>query len=287
VARATLEQARAARDKAQTERQFADSDLKRQRELDQAGLVSAEKLETAIAEAQTKADALRAAESAVRRAQRELELAQATLVSAGGTTRSQPIVMRAPVTGMVLKRLRESEAVVPAGEPLVEIGDPKNLEIVSDLLSTDAVRVSAGSTVLIDGWGGAETLEGRVRRIEPSGFTKISALGVEEQRVNVIIDFDHPAVDRKGLGDGYRVEVRIVVWAKENVVKVPISGLFREGEHWAAYAVKDNRAVRQAVTIGQRNSLEAEVLSGVTEGQQIIVHPSDSVDDGVRVRPRS
>ena len=285
VARAALEEARAARDRAQTERDFAESDLKRQRELDRAGLVSAEKLEAAIADARAKADALRLADSAIRTAQRGLEVAQAALVVAGGASTSSPILIRAPVTGVVLKRLRESESVVPAGEPLLEIGDPKNLEVVSDLLSTDAVRISTSNLVLIEGWGGEKTLKGKVRRIEPSGFTKISALGVEEQRVNVVIDFDDAAVGENTLGDGFRVEVRIVVWEKENVLKVPISGLFRLGEDWAIYVVADGRAARRTLTIGQRNSLEAEVLSGLQPGDVVIVHPSDAVENGVRVAP--
>lgn len=287
VARAALEEARAARDRAQTERDFAESDLKRQRELDRAGLVSAEKLEAAIADARAKADALRLAESAIRTAQRGLEVAQAALVVAGGASTSSPILIRAPVTGVVLKRLRESESVVPAGEPLLEIGDPKNLEVVSDLLSTDAVRISTSNSVFIEGWGGEKTLKGKVRRIEPSGFTKISALGVEEQRVNVVIDFDDAAVGENTLGDGFRVEVRIVVWEKENVLKVPISGLFRLGEDWAVYVVADGRAARRTLAIGQRNSLEAEVLSGLQPGDVVIVHPSDAVEEGVRVAPRS
>jgi HlyD family secretion protein len=287
VARAALEEARAARDRAQTERDFAESDLKRQRELDRAGLVSAEKLEAAVAEARAKADALRVAESAIRTAQRGLEVAQAALVVAGGASTASPMLIRAPVTGVVLRRLRESESVVPAGEPLLEIGDPKNLEIVSDLLSTDAVRISAGSLVLIEGWGGEKTLKGKVRRIEPAGFTKISALGVEEQRVNVVIDFDDAAAGQNVLGDGFRVEVRIVVWEKENVLKVPISALFRVGGEWAVYMVGNGRAARRTLTIGQRNSLEAEVLSGLQQADVVIVHPSDAVQEGVRVSARS
>ena len=286
VARAALDQARAALDKAQAERDYAESNLKRQRELDRAGLVSVEKLEAAEAEARARADALRLAQSTVRTAQRELEVAQAALVGAGGRSTSPPIVIRAPVTGVVLKRLRESESVVPAGVPLIEIGDSENLEIVSDLLSTDAVRISVGNEVLIEGWGGGETLHGKVRLIEPSGFTKVSALGVEEQRVNVLIDFTDRGAAGK-LGDGYRVEVRIVVWSKEDVLKAPISSLFRVGEAWGVYVVEDDRAVLKTITIGQRNSLEAEILSGLQEGEHVIVHPSDAIADGVRVVSRS
>jgi HlyD family secretion protein len=170
---------------------------------------------------------------------------------------------------------------------LLEIGDPGNLEIVTDLLSTDAVRIAAKDTVLIEGWGGSRTLKGQVRRIEPSGFTKISALGVEEQRVNVIIDFEDTLAEGETLGDGYRVEVNIVVWEKDNVLKAPVSSLFRVRDKWAAYVLQAGRAVQRTLSLGERNGLEAEVISGVQEGEQVIVHPSDAIQDGVRVKPRS
>jgi HlyD family secretion protein len=286
VARAALEEARAARDRAQTERDFAESDLKRQRELDRAGLVSAEKLEAAVADARAKADALRVAESAIRRAQRGLEVAQAALVVAGSASTASPILIRAPVTGVVLKRLRESESVVPAGEPLLEIGDPKNLEVVSDLLSTDAVRISTGNSVLIEGWGGEKTLKGKVRRIEPSGFTKISALGVEEQRVNAIVDLLTPAEQRTTLGDGFRVEAHIVLWEQPKVLKAPMSALFREGEAWVTYVVDGGRATKRTLRVGRQNGMEAEILDGLRPGDTVIIHPSDAVQERSRVTAR-
>ena len=148
------------------------------------------------------------------------------------------VTVTAPVDGVVLKRLRESETFVPAGEPLVEIGDPGQLEIVADLLSTDAVRVKAGARAIVEQWGGETPLEARVRRIEPAGFMKISALGVEEQRVNVVLDFVEPSpAARAALGDGYRVEVRVVMWESPSVLKVPTSALFRHGEQWAVYVM--------------------------------------------------
>ncbi|NJL28883.1 MAG: efflux RND transporter periplasmic adaptor subunit [Thermoanaerobaculia bacterium] len=195
-------------------------------------------------------------------------------------------MIHAPIDGVVLKRLRESEAVVAAGEPLLEVADPAALEIVSDLLSTDAVKVRAGQNVLIEQWGGDHTLEGKVRRVEPSGFTKISALGVEEQRVNVIVDFQDPHAAWEALGDGFRVEIRIVVWERDDVLKVPVSSLFRQGDDWAVFAVGEGKARLGKVEVGQRNDLEAEVLSGLAEGEQVIVHPSDKVTDGVGVAAR-
>jgi HlyD family secretion protein len=188
---------------------------------------------------------------------------------------------------VILRVMQESAAVVPTGQPLLEIGNVRDLEIVSDLLSNAAVRVRAGQPVRIEQWGGDRPLQGRVRRVEPSGFTKISALGVEEQRVNAIIDFEGPDAERQGIGDGYRVEIRIVVDSRQNVVKVPTSSLIRAGEDWAVYVVDGERAARRVVRLGQRNGLEAEVTEGLSEGDRIIVYPSDVVTDGVSVRPRT
>ena len=186
----------------------------------------------------------------------------------------------------MLKRLRESASVVPIGEPLLEIGDPASLEVVSDLLSTDAVRVRARrSCVLIEQWGGNVPLEGRVRLVEPSGFMKVSALGVEEQRVNVVIDFAGET-GPGNLGDGYRVEVRIVTWQDPAVLKVPVGALFRRGEDWAVFLVEAGRARVQPVQLGQRNDRDGQILNGLSEGQTVVLHPPDTLTDGARVRVR-
>jgi len=200
------------------------------------------------------------------------------------------LTVTAPVDGVVLKRLRESESVVNAGEPLLEIGNPvTDLEIVSDLLSTDAVRVKPGAKVRVEQWGGDRVLAATVRRVEPSGFTKISALGVEEQRVNVLMDFADPAEAWKALGDGYRVEVRIVIWEEAEVVRVPTSALVRQGHGWSVFVVNGDRLQRVTVEVGQRNAEEAEIRSGLDAGRQVVVHPSDQAIDGalieVRARP--
>jgi HlyD family secretion protein len=176
----------------------------------------------------------------------------------------------------------ESERVVSAGTALLELGDPRRLEIVVDVLSTDAVKVGPGAKVLIQEWGGSETLRARVRVVEPSGFTKISALGVEEQRVNVIADFEGEAAQ---LADGYRVEARIVVWHADDVLKAPASSLFRRKGEWHVFVVEGNQARRRAVEIGERNANEVQVLKGLDEGTSVVLHPSDQVDDGVRVEP--
>ena len=174
-----------------------------------------------------------------------------------------------------------------AGTPLVEVGDPERLEIVTDLLSADAVRVSPGADVLVEDWGGERPLKGRVRLVEPFGFTKISALGVEEQRVNVVIDFVEPREAWRRLGHGYRATVRIVISAAPNVLKVPISALFRTGREWSVFVVDSSgRARLRRVEAGRMNDAEAEVMRGLAAGDQVIVHPSDKVADGVRVRER-
>jgi HlyD family secretion protein len=175
---------------------------------------------------------------------------------------------------------------VPAGEPLLEIGEPGRSEIVADFLSTDAVRIQPGSAVLIEGWGGSEPLKGRVRRVEPAGFMKISALGVEEQRVNVLIDFDEPS-RAKRLGDGYRVEVRVVVWREENAVKGPVGAMFRRGNDWAVFVI-DGEQVRMVIAeLGQRNDEEAQIIKGLSPGQTVVLHPPDTLTDGARIRVRS
>jgi HlyD family secretion protein len=196
------------------------------------------------------------------------------------------VVVKAPVDGVVLQRLRESESVVPAGEPLVEIGDPQALEIVTDLLSTDAVRVRPGARATIEQWGGESALAARVRRVEPSGFTKVSALGVEEQRVNVVLEFDDTGEDCAPLGDGYRVEARIVLWEAPNVVKVPTNALFRNDSGWAVYVAREGRAKLTIVELGRQTGQESEVTSGLSEGDVVIVHPGDLVHDGARVEGR-
>ena len=283
VARAAVGQAQAERARATATRTRAQSTARRLEALLKSGAISGDELEAAQTAAKSAEESVHAADFSVARAEHELQLARARLrpSSAGGGI----VTVIAPVNGVVLKRLRESASVVPVGEPLLEIGDPDSLEIVSDLLSTDAVRVSRGNQVLIDQWGGNHPLQGRVRLVEPSGFMKVSALGVEEQRVNVIVDF---ADDRElsKLGDGYRVEVRIVVWKDEAVLKVPVGSLFRRGEEWAVFVVENERARLQTLELGQRNDLEGQVLKGLAEGQHVVLHPPDTLTDGARVRVR-
>jgi HlyD family secretion protein len=188
--------------------------------------------------------------------------------------------VHAPVGGRVLRVIEESERVVSAGTPLVELSNPSKLEVVIELLSTDAVKVKPGELVLIERWGGDTVLQARVRLVEPSAFTKISALGVEEQRVNVIADFTEPAAT---LGDAYRVEGRIVVWENENVLKIPSSALFRTGDGWSVFVVEGGKAYRRPVQIGQHTAFDTEILSGLEDAAQVIVHPSNELSDGTTI----
>jgi HlyD family secretion protein len=287
TARAALGRARAEEQRARATVAQLHRELARVRELAESRIVSAQELDTHEAASKVAEESVNAAAFAVQAAISELQRAQARLVPTTNTrARGRVVTVNAPADGVVLKRIRESESIVPAGDPLLEIGDPMRLEIVSDLLSTDAVRVKPASRALIDQWGGDGTLSATVRRVEPSGFTKVSALGVEEQRVNVILDFDDPAAACAALGDAYRVEVRIVVWERRDVVKVPTSALFRDGRHWAVYRLVENRAERTRVEVGHQTGQEAEIVTGVSVGDRVIVHPGETLKHGGRVRPR-
>jgi HlyD family secretion protein len=285
ASRAAVTQAQAERDRAAATLEQARNVLRRREQLVEAGAVAREDLETARRDLATADSALRAAEAAVAQARYQLDLSRARL-QAPSAAAGRAIELRAPVTGVVLKRVHESEAVVPAGEPIVEIGDPARIEVVSDLLSTDAVRVSPGQMVRIEQWGGGHPLEARVRRVEPSGFMKVSALGVEEQRVNVIIDFADTGAAGRALGDGYRVEVRVVLWQASDVVTVPVGALFRRGEGWAVFAVEGERGVLRAIELGHRNNEAGEILKGLQPGESVVLHPPDTLTSGARITRR-
>jgi HlyD family secretion protein len=272
--------------RARTALALIDQQLARTEALASAGALARETLEVQQAEQRASADAVRAAEFAVAQARQEVEGMRARLGASGpsgAATGARAIAITAPVDGVVLARHVESQRVVAPGEPLLELGDPSAIEVVADLLSVDAVRVRPGTRVLIEQWGGDQTLEGRVRRVEPSGFTKISALGVEEQRVNVIVDFGDDAAAAGALGDGYRVEIRIVVWEEPSVLQVPVSTLFRVGDDWAVYVVEDDRAALRRVVLGQRGARDAQVIEGVAEGDVLVAYPPDTLTDGAGV----
>lgn len=221
-------------------------------------------------------------ELASARAQIDGAQAQAKGVRAarGAYTGTRRVSLVSPTTGRILALMEKNRRVVPAGTPIMQVGDPNGLEIVVDLLSADAVNVQSGMSVIIEGWGGDRPLKGCVLHVEPSAFTKISALGIEEQRVNVVIALVEGA---PRLGDGYRVDAKIVLWESDRVIKIPTSALFREADGWSLFVVRDGYAKKISVAIGHRNSTEAEITEGVREGELIVVHPSDAVEEGVEV----
>ncbi|MEW5968017.1 MAG: efflux RND transporter periplasmic adaptor subunit [Pseudomonadota bacterium] len=269
--------------------ELAAQERVRAESLRQSNFISAQALDTART-GETRARAAEAAaQHAVRVARFDLETARAALASTaqlknGGA--ASRIEVRAPVDAHVLKLVHESEGAVAAGQPLLEIGDPASLEVEVEVLSTHAVKIAPGSKVVLDRWGGVEAVAGTVRVVEPSGFTKISALGVEEQRVRVIVDFASPREAWAQLGDGYRVEARFVLWEADEVLQLPTSALFRQGEGWAVFAIDRGRARLTPVEIGQRAGLATQVVSGVAAGARVVSHPDEAIADGGRVKPR-
>lgn len=279
-AKAELERARAAEE-------LARQDAVRARKLHASGAIAAQALEQAEFQARMRADELVSAEFAVKVAAEEVRIARAAL--AGGARRSsgRPLHVLSPVSGKILRVHQKSAAVLAAGTPLLEVGDPAALEGVVDLLTTDAVHVRPGTDVQLRGWGGDTVIRGKVHRVEPSAFTRPSALGVDEQRVNVIIAPADPREAWSALGDGYRIEARIEIWHAEDVLKVPHGAVFRYGDGWAAFRLEDGRARRGSVQVGHRGDKEVEILAGLSEGSLVAVHPGDRVQDGVRVSVRS
>ena len=283
LAEAEVEQARA-------ELEFAEREHNRAIKLIRDGTISQRELDTAERNIRMMTAALATAAAALDVRSYELERARAALVSpsqaAVGGEDCDCIAIRSPVHGRVLRILQQSEGVVAAGSPLVEIGNPRNLEVVVDLLSPDAVKVEPGQRVIIERWGGDAPLAGRVRVVEPFGFTKISALGIEEQRVNVVIDLTSDESDWQRLAHGYQVDVRIVLWESDDTLILPLLALFRDGSDWSVFVESDGRAELRNIEIGRRNSLDAEVLGGLEAGERVVLYPGDRVRAGVRIAER-
>jgi HlyD family secretion protein len=267
---------------------LAEREFTRASDLAGRGFVSRANVDRARAARDRSRAAFAEANQTVAATAQSLQAARSSLLVAGTKAKGAGAVdVTSPVAGFILRVPQESERVVVAGTPLVEVGDPDRLEIVTDLLSADAVRVRPGADVLIEDWGGERPLKGRVRLVEPYGFTKISSLGVEEQRVNVVIDFAEPREAWLRLGHGYRATVRIVTSAAPNVLKVPISAIFRTGREWSVFVIDSGgRARLKMVKASRMNDEEAEIVSGLAVGERVILHPSDKVEDGVRVRER-
>jgi HlyD family secretion protein len=293
----TREQAKARLAAAEAAQREADAGVLHARaELDQARrtrqrmerlaaekVIAADQAEAARTAASTAESDLAAARFRARATGFDVENARAALIEAGGDGKGGSVPVLSPIDGLVLRVCEECDKVVPAGTALLELGSPGELEVVVDVLSSDAVEIRPGAPMQLDAGGGVR-LNARVRTVEPAGFTKVSPLGVEEQRVNVIGDFVDPP---KGLGDRYRVEAKIVLWEGGDVLKVSTGALFREGQDWAVYTVENSRARRRPVRIGHRNPDEAEILSGLKAGETVIVHPSDAIGEGGKVAAAS
>lgn len=296
AAEAALRVARADLSKAVADRDLAEADLERTKVLRESGTIAQVILDRAEREARAAGAALDMAEAAISMREADLANARARLIDfserldpgSGPPGGQNAIPLTAPVTGRILRVMQVSATTLSAGEPILEIGDTSNdLEIVAELLSRDAVRIAEGARVIIDDWGGDQPLAGAVERVEPWGFTKFSALGVEEQRVNVIIRFAGPAEARASLGHGFRVEVRIVVWEDDDPLTVPSSAVFREDGGWAVFTIEDGRARLTNVDVGHNNGLQAEILGGLEEGASLVLYPGPELSGGTRVTERA
>lgn len=272
-------------ERSEAELEFAKAEMERTKRLYDNGNVSIARLERAELTVRLRETELNTAKSGMEVAQSVLAAARARLVQPGGAADgdSSSLLVRAPVSGKVLRILHKSEGVIPAGTPLVEVGNPEDLEIVIEMLSRDAVRVEPGDSALIKRWGGTEDINAQVRVVSPSGFTKISALGVEEQRVNIYMNFIDGPDKWRGLGDAFRVETSIIVDRADNTLYLPISALFRFEGQWSVFQVVDGVTERSAVEVGRMNDQIAEVLSGLAEGDSVVVHPGSEIADDVRV----
>ncbi|UJR79586.1 efflux RND transporter periplasmic adaptor subunit [Sandaracinus amylolyticus] len=289
AAMAQERQARSSIERIETALEFATHEADRARRLAAQGGIPGQQLDRAEMELRTRREELTSVQFGARVATHEVQLARAALgrfEPRVAAAQQESLDVTAPVDGVVLRVAQESGGVVQAGAPLLEIGDPSALEIAVDVLTSDAVRIPVGARVELDRWGGEGVLEGRVRMVEPSAFTRVSALGVEEQRVNVVIDLDAPRERWAALGDGFRVEAHIVVSSEDGVLIVPSTAVWRHGSGWAVFVVRDGRAARVSVDTGARNGVDVEIRSGVSEGEDVIVHPSDRVVDSVRVSGR-
>lgn len=286
AARAAVQAARGSAAAAAAEERLARQELNRAESLLQARFVAQAAVDQARSRVQAGAANARSAEQNARVAEYQLVAAQAALMGAGRPASGDAVAVTAPVAGRVLAVPHESEGAVQAGQALLEVGNPDSLEIVVEVLSTAAVRIAPGTRVRLDRWGGEQTLDAVVRVVEPAGFTKVSALGVEEQRVRVIADIVSPRPLWQRLADGYRVEASFVVWENADELLVPTSALFRHDKDWALFVIVDGKARLRPVRIGQRSGLAAQVLDGLKAGEVAIARPDDRVGDGVRVEPR-
>jgi len=295
-AQAAVRVARADLNKAMADKDYYDQAINRKRKLRNKGAVSLAIFEQAQRDWRAANASLDQAKAAISMRQADLANARARLISfeaspsqpsTVGKLKDDAIPLRAPISGRILRVLEESEKTLPVGKPILEIGDISNdLEIVAELLSTDAVQVSAGNRVIIKNWGREHLLQGAVVRVDPWGFTKFSALGVEEQRVKVLIKFTDPPEERKSLGHGFRVETQVVIWENKNALTVPSSALFRQEGEWVVFVIEGGRAVPKPLKIGRNNGIQAEILNGLEEGKRVILFPGPGLSQGTKVAKR-
>ena len=285
LAEASRDTAAANLDKSRATHTFAASELRRFEKLYAEKTVSIQELEAAQMREASAAKEEAASQSALHQA--EAELAEFSPSDTGTNAVCVPAEVKAPVSGRVLRVFEENARVVTAGTPLLEVGDPADLEVVIEVLSRDGAAISPGTLVELEQWGapGASDLQARVRLVEPAAFTKVSALGVEEQRVNVVADLLTPPDQRRNVGDKFRVEARIIVWQTDQALKVPAGALFRRGDQWAAFVVSDGHAELRPVKVGRSSGTETQILDGLKEGEEVILYPGSRVHAGQRVRP--
>lgn len=289
AARSSVALAEVELQRAQTAHDLAESNYKRAQKLAETKTISISQLEHSYSEWELKKAQVSSAEATIKLRKAELESAEARLQQPSGPNNRDAsgdccVNITAPIDGVVLKVLARSEQAVSPGTRIAEIGDPANLEIIVDLLSSDAARIKPGATVQITDWGGDDNITGTVRTVEPAAFTKVSSLGIEEQRVNVVID---PASVPENLGHGYRVLARLGIWRDDNVLKVPIAALFRTGGQWSVFVISDGKAMLRRIGVGQMNNSDAEVVEGLEPGDTVVLYPSDLLEDGSPVEERS
>lgn len=282
LAEARRDSATAQLERARTELKFATSELRRNEVLHRENTVSTQELEQVQLREASAARELTAAEAALRQAEAEL-----LEFSDAAATNRAPVELLAPVAGKVLKVFEESSRAVTVGTPLLEIGDPDDLEVIIEALSRDGAMIKPGTPVELEQWGGPQPLQATVRFVEPAAFTKVSALGVEEQRVYVVADLLTPAAQRGSLGDNFRIEARIITWQKDRTLKVPNGAIFRRGDQWYAYVVNHHRAELRPVTPGHASNTETEILEGLKENEEVILYPGDRIKAGLRVSKAS
>jgi HlyD family secretion protein len=284
---AALKQAQASQSRSKAAMEFSESERETYRKLAQSGSLTRQQFEQKDLEFRTRKEELASAKFGVKVARHEVALAKAAMGRLDKrNTNNDEMQIQSPIEGVVLEVIREHAGVVQPGTRLVEIGNPGALEIVVGVLTMDAVRVKSGAKVSILRWGGDEALSGHVRRVEPKAFTRISSLGVEEQRVNLVLDLDSPSEKWSALGDGFRVEVSIVVWEEPEALKVPVSALFKHDDKWSVFVVNVETARLREVDIGRRNGFEAQIRKGLKTGETVILHPGERVAEGAKVQTR-